>query len=196
VIDASRCPVLADARDRRARLEQQRRVCVSPIVNPDLPKFRLLEDMKKARIVITNYHAFKRRDRMELSAGGRALLQGATGPELQTLETEGQMLQRVMPELMGMKPILATFAPAMRNERVGRSVRPRLFFACPSGRFVSSSGSAATKRTARATAAKARDAINGSGTPNRDVPPAHAESKRAGNAGWSNGEIQILGLGL
>ncbi len=67
----------------------------------------LLEDMKKARIVITNDHAFKRRDRMELSAGGRALLQGATGPELQTLETEGQMLQRVMPELMGMKQILA-----------------------------------------------------------------------------------------
>jgi type III restriction enzyme len=48
----------------------------------------LLEDMKKARIVITSYHAFKRRDRMELSAGGRALLQGATGPDLQTLETE------------------------------------------------------------------------------------------------------------
>jgi type III restriction enzyme len=67
----------------------------------------LLEDIKKARIVITNYHAFKRRDRMELSAGGRALLEGATGPELQTLETEGQMLQRVMPELMGMKHILA-----------------------------------------------------------------------------------------
>ena len=67
----------------------------------------LLEDMKKARIVITNYHAFKRRDRMELSAGLRALLQGAVGPELQTLEAEGQMLQRVMPELMGMKQILA-----------------------------------------------------------------------------------------
>src|SRR5262245_12009426 len=67
----------------------------------------LLEDMKKARIVITNYHAFKRRDRLELSTGGRALLQGATGPELQTLETEGQMLQRVMPELMGMKQIVA-----------------------------------------------------------------------------------------
>ena len=63
--------------------------------------------MKKARIVITNYHAFKRRERLELSAGGRALLEGATGPELQTLETEGQMLQRVMPELMGMKHVLA-----------------------------------------------------------------------------------------
>src|SRR5690606_12103107 len=67
----------------------------------------LVEDMKKARIVITNYHAFKRRERLELSAGGRALLQGRTGPDLQTLETEGQMLQRVMAELMGMKQILA-----------------------------------------------------------------------------------------
>src|SRR5574338_1125673 len=66
----------------------------------------LLEDMKKARIVITNYHGFKRRDRMELSAGGRALLQGATGDELETRETEGQMLQRVMPDLMGMRNIL------------------------------------------------------------------------------------------
>jgi type III restriction enzyme len=67
----------------------------------------MLEDMKRARIVITNYHAFKRRERLDLSAGGRALLQGPTGDELQTLETEGQMLQRVMPELMGMKHILA-----------------------------------------------------------------------------------------
>lgn len=67
----------------------------------------MLEDIKKARIVITNYHGFKRRERLELSAGGRALLEGRTGPELQTLETEGQMLQRVMPELMGMKHVLA-----------------------------------------------------------------------------------------
>ena len=33
------------------------------------------------------------------------MLQGR-GPELDTLETEGQMLQRVMPELMGMKNVL------------------------------------------------------------------------------------------
>jgi type III restriction enzyme len=50
----------------------------------------MLDDIRKAQIVITNYHAFKRRDMMELSSGGRALLQGRTGPELQTLETEGQ----------------------------------------------------------------------------------------------------------
>lgn len=67
----------------------------------------MLEDLNKARIVITNYHAFKLRERMQLSKGGRQLLQGRGGPELRTLETEGQMLQRVMPELMGMKNVMA-----------------------------------------------------------------------------------------
>jgi len=65
----------------------------------------MLEDVKRAKIVITNYHAFKLRERMELSKGGRALLQGH-GPALQTLETEGQMLQRVMPDLMGMRNVM------------------------------------------------------------------------------------------
>ena len=67
----------------------------------------MMDDLGKARIVITNYHAFKRRERMELSKGGRLLLQGRGGDPLDTLESEGQMLQRVMPELMGMKSILA-----------------------------------------------------------------------------------------
>jgi type III restriction enzyme len=66
----------------------------------------MLDDVRRAKIVITNYHAFKRRERVELSRGGRALLQGRTGAELETLETEGQMLQRVMPDLMGFKNIL------------------------------------------------------------------------------------------
>jgi type III restriction enzyme len=67
----------------------------------------MLDDINRAKIVITNYHAFKLRERIELSAGGRALLQGRTGEAPDTLETEGQMLQRVMPDLMGMKNILA-----------------------------------------------------------------------------------------
>ena len=66
----------------------------------------MLDDVNRAKIVITNYHAFKRRERVELSKGGRALLQGRVGDDLDTLETEGQMLQRVMPELMGLKNIL------------------------------------------------------------------------------------------
>jgi len=67
----------------------------------------MLGDIERAKIVITNYHAFKLRERLELSKGGRLLLQGKGGDALNTLETEGQMLQRVMPELMGMKNILA-----------------------------------------------------------------------------------------
>jgi type III restriction enzyme len=65
----------------------------------------MLGDLERAKIVITNYHAFMLRDRMELSKGGRALLQGR-GEPLDTLETEGQMLQRVMPGLMGIKGIM------------------------------------------------------------------------------------------
>ena len=65
----------------------------------------MLADLDRAKIVITNYHAFKRRERMELSKGGRSLLQGR-GEALNTLETEGQMLQRVMPDLMGMKNLM------------------------------------------------------------------------------------------
>ncbi len=66
----------------------------------------MMPEIKQAKIVITNFHAFKPRERLELSKGGRSLLQGR-GEELKTVETDGQMLQRVMPELMGLKNILA-----------------------------------------------------------------------------------------
>ncbi len=66
----------------------------------------MLEDVSRAKIVITNYHAFKLRERLEISKGGRQLLKGRTGEEILTRETEGQMIQRVMPDLMGMKNIL------------------------------------------------------------------------------------------
>ena len=65
----------------------------------------MLEDLQRAKIVITNYHALRLRERLEVSSGGRALLQGP-GQPLETLETEGQMVQRVMPELMGMKNVM------------------------------------------------------------------------------------------
>ena len=66
----------------------------------------MLRDLERAKIVITNYPAFLRRETLELSKGGRALLRGQ-GADLRTKETEGQMLQRVMPGLVGMKRILA-----------------------------------------------------------------------------------------
>src|SRR5690606_30911941 len=36
----------------------------------------MLEDLNRAKIVITNCHAFKLRERIDLSKGGRSLLQG------------------------------------------------------------------------------------------------------------------------
>ncbi|OGR00442.1 MAG: restriction endonuclease [Deltaproteobacteria bacterium RIFOXYD12_FULL_50_9] len=66
----------------------------------------MLGDLERAKIVVTNFHAFKLRERLELSKGGRLLLQGRSGDELNTLETEGQMIQRVMPDLMGIKNIM------------------------------------------------------------------------------------------
>jgi type III restriction enzyme len=75
-------------------------------VNREIVPQDMLDEIRKAQVVITNYHAFKLREQMEISSGGRALLQGRTGPELQTLESEGQMMQRVMPQLMGIKNIL------------------------------------------------------------------------------------------
>lgn len=45
------------------------------------------------------------RETLEVTAAGRALLLGRGAP-LQTLETEGLMLQRVMTELMGIKNVL------------------------------------------------------------------------------------------
>lgn len=61
--------------------------------------------IRQARIVITNYHAFKLRDTAELAKGNRELLRGR-GQELNTLETAGQMVRRVMPDLMGIKGVM------------------------------------------------------------------------------------------
>ncbi len=65
----------------------------------------MLRELDKAKIVITNYHAFQLRETLDLAKGSRALLQGR-GPAIASRETEGQMLARVMPELMTMKGVL------------------------------------------------------------------------------------------
>ena len=66
----------------------------------------MLTDIDRAKIVITNYHAFKLRERISIAKGTRNALEGWRGEALQTLETEGQMIQRVMPELMGLKNVV------------------------------------------------------------------------------------------
>src|SRR4029078_3759178 len=48
----------------------------------------MLEDVRRAEIVITNYHGFKLRETTEISKVGRSLLQGR-GEAPTTLENEG-----------------------------------------------------------------------------------------------------------
>ena len=65
----------------------------------------MLQEIAKAKIVITNFHAFGLRERSSLKAGNKALLRGH-GPEISTTETDGQMLKRVCRELMSMRSIM------------------------------------------------------------------------------------------
>ena len=65
----------------------------------------MLPDLGRAKIVITNYHAFRLRERTKLAKGTRALLEGHGG-DVATVETEGQMLKRACGELMGMANVL------------------------------------------------------------------------------------------
>ncbi len=65
----------------------------------------MLEDIQKAKIVITNYHALQLREMLEVNKVGRSLLQGRHEP-IVTKETEGQMVRRVAEELMGLKDIV------------------------------------------------------------------------------------------
>ena len=65
----------------------------------------MLVDLGKAKVVITNYHAFRPRETMGVSKVGRSLLQGR-GEAPQTVETEGEMLARSMNELMGFKGVV------------------------------------------------------------------------------------------
>ncbi|MBX3452794.1 MAG: DEAD/DEAH box helicase family protein, partial [Planctomycetaceae bacterium] len=66
----------------------------------------MLADIDRAKIVITNYHSFKLRERTAVSKGTRTAIEGWRKEKLQTIETDGQMLQRVMPDLMGFKNIV------------------------------------------------------------------------------------------
>ena len=66
----------------------------------------MLDDVARAKIVITNFQALKRRELWELPKVSRQLLEGRTEAPIDTLESEGQMIQRVMNELMGLKRVV------------------------------------------------------------------------------------------
>ena len=60
----------------------------------------MLQTMKKAKIFITNYHAFQRQDVMKLNKTSRAFMQGHGAP-LKTEETDKEMAQRMAKNLRG-----------------------------------------------------------------------------------------------
>ena len=74
--------------------------------NRELVPIDLLPQLQEARVVITNYHAFMLREKIQISAGTRAALQGRKTEKLDTTESEGEMLQRVIPSLMGLERIM------------------------------------------------------------------------------------------
>ncbi len=61
----------------------------------------MLRDLGQAKIVITNYHAFKKKDEMSLNKVQQAALATETKPE-----SDGAMLRRVAGPLMGMKNVV------------------------------------------------------------------------------------------
>ena len=65
-----------------------------------------LPALGEARVVITTYHAFRLREEDGSNPTNRALRQGR-GPALNTRETEGRMIQRVMKPLMSFRRIMA-----------------------------------------------------------------------------------------
>ena len=71
----------------------------------DLVPSDLMDAVRKARIVITNYHAFMLREKEQVSKLNRQILGGREG-EKRFTETEGEMIARVAPELMGRKNII------------------------------------------------------------------------------------------
>jgi type III restriction enzyme len=71
----------------------------------DLVPSDLMDAVRRARIVITNYHAFMLRETEQISKLNRQILGGRDG-ERHFTETEGEMIARVAPELMGRKNII------------------------------------------------------------------------------------------
>ncbi len=60
----------------------------------------MLPDIRRAEIVITNFHAFQHRDNAALPKVARSFLQGNDPEPLRTLETDAQMLERACEKLL------------------------------------------------------------------------------------------------
>ncbi|ESX79381.1 restriction endonuclease [Mesorhizobium sp. LSHC414A00] len=69
----------------------------------------MMDDLKKARIVVTNFHAFQLKVKTEISKGTLEVLRAREDPdafEARFRETESDMVKRVMAPLMGRRGII------------------------------------------------------------------------------------------
>lgn len=66
----------------------------------------MMNELGNAKVVVTNYHAFQLRERLDTNKTGRAVLSGWRNEQLRTRETEGEMLQRACGELLTLKNIV------------------------------------------------------------------------------------------
>ncbi|MEX0953650.1 MAG: DEAD/DEAH box helicase family protein [Rhizobiaceae bacterium] len=75
-------------------------------VTRELVPPEMMVDLGKAKIVITNYHAFQRRKAHDLNPVGERLMQGRRGAPIEKQESEGEMLQRACGELLPLKNVV------------------------------------------------------------------------------------------
>ena len=80
------------------------------------------DTLQHARVVITNYHAFQRRETIEAPKLTKTILGGRDGP-VQTLESEGMMIQRVCGDLLARKQIVVLNDEAHHCYRERQSTR-------------------------------------------------------------------------
>jgi type III restriction enzyme len=60
----------------------------------------MLPDIRRAEVVITNYHAFQHRETLALPKVARSFLQGNDPEPLRTMETDAEMLERACGKLL------------------------------------------------------------------------------------------------
>lgn len=60
----------------------------------------MLPDVRRAEIVITNYHSFQHRETLALSKVARSFMQGNDPEPIKTVETDAQMLERACEKLL------------------------------------------------------------------------------------------------
>ena len=71
------------------------------LVPPDL-----MPELGKAKIVVTNYHAFQQREKLGINKTSKAALSGWRNEEIITKETEGEMLARACGDLLALKNVV------------------------------------------------------------------------------------------